>query len=283
MSLKSIITLFLIALFFNSCNRKIESSTDYFILSKMERDSIAENYNTLSNYFLQPTEMYRIYKDSAIIFAPDNVEYMQKLSYSYKKRGEHIKAMDVLNKAVEIDISNGKVDVLQYRAWSLLYYYRDYEGVISDVNLIEKMTRNDYNSCWGEPCGFHKGQAQYKTGKYNEAIKSLIKVNLEEEKLGFDTNDNYLIFFYIGRCYTELKEYEKAIEYYHRALTSVKTFPETYYQLGMVYNLMNKPIEANLNFRLAEQYLVHKMGEPYVERFDEVYHYMIDRELNETP
>lgn len=96
--------------------------------------------------------------------------------------------MEVLNKAAEIDIERGKADVLQYRAWTLLYYYRDYEGVVRDVDLIEKITNNPYNSCWGEPCGLLKGQALYKLNKFRKAIETFEIVNLEEEKLGFDGN-----------------------------------------------------------------------------------------------
>ena len=86
----------------------------------------------------------------------------------------------------------------------------------------------------GEPCGFHKGQALYKLDSFEEAIKTFETVNIEEEKLGFDTNDNYMIFFYIGRCYTEMKDYDKAILFYNKSLESVKQFPEAYYQLGLI-------------------------------------------------
>lgn len=279
MSLKYKIISFTILVLVNSCNNK--QSKDYSSLDENKKGEIANWYHEMSNYFLQPSELYRTYKDSALIVQPDNVDLRQRLSYSYKKVGEHIKAMEVLNKAVEIDTANGKADVLEYRAWTLLYYYRDYEGVIRDVNLIEKITGNSYNSCWGEPCGFHKGQALYKLDDFEEAIKTFETVNMEEEKLGFDTNDNYMIFFYIGRCYTEMKDYDKAIFFYNKSLESVKQFPEAYYQLGLIYKKLNKNVKANENFKLANEYINYGMSEPYVERFDEVFQYMVDKELNE--
>ncbi|MDO7135328.1 MULTISPECIES: tetratricopeptide repeat protein [Algibacter] len=279
MSLKYKIISFTILVLVNSCNNK--QSKDYSSLDENKKGEIANWYHEMSNYFLQPSELYRTYKDSALIVQPDNVDLRQRLSYSYKKVGEHIKAMEVLNKAVEIDTANGKADVLEYRAWTLLYYYRDYEGVIRDVNLIEKITGNSYNSCWGEPCGFHKGQALYKLDDFEEAIKTFETVNIEEEKLGFDTNDNYMIFFYIGRCYTEMKDYDKAIFFYNKSLESVKQFPEAYYQLGLIYKKLNKNVKANENFKLANEYINYGMSEPYVERFDEVFQYMVDKELNE--
>ena len=249
-------------------------------MDENKKEELANWYHDMSNYFLQPSELYRTYKDSALMVQPDNVKFRQKLSYSYKKVGEHIKAIKVLNKAVEIDTANGKADALEYRAWTLLYYYRDYEGVIRDVDLIEKITGSSYNSCWGEPCGFQKGQALYKLGDFEDAIKSFETVNFEEEKQGFDINDNYMIFFYIGRCYSEMKDYEKAILFYNKSIKSVKQFPEAYYQLGLIYKKLNKKIKADENFKLANAFLNYGMNEPYIERFDEVFQYMLDKELD---
>jgi len=260
-----------------SCSK--QSTSDFKSMSVDEKEKLSKWYHDISNYFLQPSELYRTYKDSALMAQPENVDYMQRLSYSYKKVGEHIKAMEVLNKAIEIDTSKGKTNVLEYRAWTMLYYYRDYEGVVRDVNLIEKMTGNSYNICWGEPCGFHKGQALYKLNKYQEAIESFKMVNTEEEKLGFNPDDNYMIFFYKGRCYFELNKFEKAIENFEKAIASVEQFPEAYYQLALVYKKLGNINEAKKNIKLASKYINYGLNEPYVERIDELFPYMLDTKL----
>jgi len=266
-----------IAVFLFSCNE--EKAKDYSTLSENEKKELADWYHKSSDYFLQPSELYRTYKDSALKVQPNNVYLLQRLSYSYKKVGEHIKAMQILNRAVEIDIANGNSGALEYRAWTLLYYYKYYEGTIRDVDQIEKITGSAYNSCWGEPCGFHKGQALYKLEDFEQAIETFEKVNVEEEKLGFDTDDNHMIFFYIGRCYTELKNYEMAIKYYRKSLASVEKFPEAYYHLGLIYKKLNQKAKANENFKLAKTNIKYSMGEPYVERIDEVFPFMIDKEI----
>lgn len=271
------ISIIILLVFFNCTSKK---KRDITALNEDKKIQMATYYHNMSNYFLQPSELYRTYKDSALLVQPNNVVYRQKLSYSYKKVGDHIKAMKVLNKAVDIDTANGKSEVLQYRAWTLLYYYRDYKGVVRDVDLIEKISKSSYSACWGEPCGFLKGQALYKLNKFEKAIETFKIVNVEENKLGFNTNDNYMTFFYMGRSYAELKEYNNAILYFEKSLASVKKFPEAYYQLGLVYKKLNKKLLANKNFELAENYINYSMDEPYVERFDEVFQYMIDRELN---
>lgn len=277
MSLKKMYLFFAFIIIY-SCSKN--SIKDFNSMDEKEKKKLSKSYHDMSNYFLQPSELYRTYKDSALMVQPENVDYMQRLSYSYKKVGEHIKAMKILNKAVDIDTSNGKTDVLEYRAWTLLYYYRDYEGTVRDVNLIEKITGNSYNSCWGEPCGFHKGQALYKLNRYEEAIESFKIVNVEEEKLGFNTNDNYLILFYIGRCYFEMNDFEKAIENFEKAIASVEQFPEAYYQLALIYKETGDIIEFKKNINLATKYINYSMNEPYVERFDELFPHMIGREIN---
>ncbi|QAA81853.1 tetratricopeptide repeat protein [Aequorivita sp. H23M31] len=279
MSIKQIIFIGTIFHVFLSCKEK--STSDFATLDDSKKEELSNYYHELSNYFLQPSELYRVYKDSALMVQPDNVEIRQKLSYSYKKVGDHIKAMEVLNKAVEIDTAQGKTDVLEYRAWTLLYYYRDYEGAVRDVDLIEKISGRTYNPCWGEPCGFHKGQALYKLREYEKAIETFEIVNIEEEKIGFDINDNYMIFFYMGRCYAEMKDFDNAIKYYKKSLASVDKFPEAYFQLGLVYKMLNKKAKADKNFELAKKYIAYNMGEPYVERFDKVFLYRIEREMNE--
>lgn len=117
MSLKKYFGLILILIFVYSCKNKEKNlqKNNLSELNESERDSLAVEYHKISKHYLQPSELHRIYKDSALIANPNNVEIRQKLSYSYKKVGEHIKAMGVLNKAVEIDTANGNADVLEYK------------------------------------------------------------------------------------------------------------------------------------------------------------------------
>jgi tetratricopeptide (TPR) repeat protein len=249
----------------------------YAEYSPKDRDSIAVFFNEFSNYMSQPTARHRLYKDSAILMSPQNVEYRQILSYSYKKRGDHLKAIRILNEAVELDLKNGSRDALQYRAWSLLYYYRDYLGTIADVDKIHSMGKRKYAVCWGEPCGLLKGQALYKLGKYNEAISVFDTVLVEEVKLGFKEADNYLVHFYKGRCYHKLKNYRDALYNYQKVLAKDKDYTEALYQIGMVDLDIgeHKNAKENLNHALKLIKKGKKMGEPYFERFDEVFEYQI--------
>jgi tetratricopeptide (TPR) repeat protein len=250
-------------------------------LTQTQKDSLAEQYNNYSNYLAQPTAAHRLMKDSAILLAPENVEYRQVLSYSFKKRGDHIKAIEILNQAVELDIKKGSKDALEYQAWSLLYYYRDYEKTISNVDLINKMSKKNYNVCWGEPCGLLKGQALYKLGKYQEAIAILDTVLIVEVRLGFKAEDNYLVHFYKGRCHHVLQNYPAALASYYQVLYRDENFSEALYQIGLVYLAMNEKMKAKTYLEKAHYWVKKgkKMGEPYFERFDEVFEWQIQDAL----
>jgi tetratricopeptide (TPR) repeat protein len=287
MSIIRIIILFALSIILASCEQKVEEKIDGSVidLSRIDiqkRRELANWYNEKSNTYRQPSYLRRIYLDSAIMVLPDSVDYRQRLSYSYKKVGDHIKAMKILNKAVQMDIEQGYTGALEYRAWTLLYFYRDYEGTIKDVEAIEQMTGRAYNTCWGEPCGYQKGQALYRLGNYEEAIEAFEIVNIEEDKKGFSTDSNYMIFFYMARCYAELEEYENAIQLYNKALKTSNKQPEIYYQLGLVYKKLNEHDMAMKNFQLAKEYIDYGIEEPYIERFDEVFLYMIENELESS-
>lgn len=281
MSLKKIYIL-AIGLFTVGC---FAQNNPFEHLSLEERKQLAEKYNKLAaldNYY-QTSEMHRIYKDSALIANPERKDIVQTYSYSYKKAGEHIKAMKLLNKAAEMDLKQGKTAALEYKAWSMLYFYRDYEAAIKDVDLILKMKKSQpLIACHGEICLLLKGQAQFQLKRYNEAIETLENLLEFDKKRGFDPLDNFLAYFYIARSYTEINNLDKAIEYYEEQLAVYENFTEMHYQLGKIYLDKNNFEKASYHLNKAKELIEKgtKMFEPYIERFDEVYVEEIDLELD---
>ena len=274
MSIKYICFIFLMSI---GCQKLQKQPLPFNHLSESEKDSLATQYYEISNYMLQPSDPHRIFKDTAVMLAPENIEYRQVLSYSYKKRGEHIKAMEILNEAVARDIVNGSVDGLQYRAWSLLYFYRDYEGTISDIDKIKVISKQKYSICWGEPCGLLNGQALYKLGKFREAIIVFDTVLAEEVKRGFKAEDNFLVHFYKGMCEHKLANYDQALKNYQVVLDKDENFTEALYQSGLIYLALDDKVAAKKYLEKTLYWVKKgkKMGEPYFERFDEVFEWQV--------
>lgn len=284
----SIKTLFiaLIGFCLLSCSQNKTASNPFENLNQTERDSLEKKYFDLSMQYYQPSDLHRLYRDSALMVNPKNAAYRERLSYSYKKTGEHIEAMRILNQAVEQDVANGKTFALQYRAWSLLYFYRDYQGTIADVNHIFELIPEPKNyllGCHGESCLLLKGQAQYKLGNYQEAITTFEKLLQIEQQEGFNPLDNYLAYFYLGRCYTELEDFKTALKYYTDQLQVYEEFTEAHFQIGKVYSTIGEQEKAKKHLEKALELLNqgYKMNEPYFERFDEVFLYQIEEALIE--
>src|SRR5690625_7994275 len=114
MSLRIYTLLLLLPLFF-SCTRSEKKTDTHADLTQKERDSLSKYYFDLSSNYYQSSESHRIYRDSSLVYNPDNINYRERLSYSYKKTSEHIKAMRIINDASKPDLNEGTTFQTQQR------------------------------------------------------------------------------------------------------------------------------------------------------------------------
>jgi len=276
--------LYNILIFIGFCHSSYSQELNPFEnLSKEERIKLADKYHDLSQTVYQTSQMHRIYKDSALLAVPDHVEYMQRASYSYKKAGEQIKAMEMLNKAVAIDTANGSTATLEYKAWSMLYFYRDYENTIKDVDKVIEISKIPYNGCHGESCLLLKAQAYYQLGEYKKAIETFDYLFTLLKEQGVNPKDDFLANFYMARSYFKLNDLDKSLFYLQEQLSmpySVKS--ELNFYAGQIYILKNDTEKAKQHFLKAKElYLQNdKMNEPYIERFDEIFMNDINLEIS---
>jgi len=270
--------LFIILVGLTYCQNHIEEETT--ITVKKDKDK-AINYWKKAKSGLQFSDYHRLHFDSAFLYYPDTSDISQVYSYSYKKTGEHIKAMQLLNKAVEVDSK----EVLGYRAWSMLYYYRHYEKTIADIDTLLKLTNACMEVCWGEPCKYHRFLALYKLEKYEAALEEIAELKQCEQAYGFNVADNYNYNFYIARCYHKLKNHDIALQYYDRLLVKEGGIlaEYLYYKALVQIDLEEKEIACTLFQEALEQ--AHKgntFSDPYVELFDKVYVWMITDKMEEN-
>jgi len=276
--------LYNILIFIGFCHSSYSQESNPFEhLSKEERIKLADKYHDLSQTVYQTSQMHRIYKDSALLAVPDHVNYMQRASYSYKKAGEHIKAMEMLNKAVAIDTANGSTATLEYKAWSMLYFYRDYENTIKDVDKVIEISKIPSKACHGESCLLLKAQAYYQLGEYKKAIETFDYLFILLKEQGVNPKDDFLANFYLARSYFKLNDLDKSLLYLQEQLSmpySVKA--ELNFYAGQIYVLKNDTEKAKKHFFKAKEFYLQndKMNEPYVERFDEIFMNDINLEIN---
>ncbi|MFN2261660.1 MAG: tetratricopeptide repeat protein [Psychroflexus sp.] len=256
----------------------VDSSSSAFKKLKIDK-SFGEEYIDFSYNFEQTSLFKRHLNTIGLLIDSSNSEYIRRFSYSYKKAGEHEKAMKILNLSLESENEiSAKLNNLDYAAWNYLYFYRDYENTIKTVDDILELTHNDLGiSCHGEACLLLKGQALYRLGKYEEAIRVFSDYQQNETKQGFDSMDNFLIVFYKAICLSKLKQYDTAISYFSH-LVEGHPSAEVSYQLAKLYYLTSDFENSKIHLLQAESALAEgfTFKEPYFERFDKVFQYQIE-------
>ena len=250
------------------------------IFEELKSDvSLGETYIDFSYNFLQTSLFKRHLNTIGLAIDPSTTEYIRRFSYSYKKAGEHQKAMHLLQLSLDEEKNtNLMLDHLDYVAWNYLYFYRDYPNTIKTVNQILELSNKDLGaSCHGEICLVLKGQALYRMKKYEEAIEVFSTFQAFEEEEGFNPMDNSLLVFYKGICLAKLNQKEEAVEYFSHL---VKNHPhgEAYYQLAQLYFKKGDYTLAKKYLDEAEEAIAKgfTFKEPYFERFDKVFQYQIE-------
>lgn len=239
----------------------------------------AQEYVDISYKFLQTSKFKRHLNTIGILADTTNYKYIKRLSYSYKKAGEHQKAIKLMNLAIETETNPGeKLGHMGYAAWSYLYFYRDYKKTLSTVNKMLSISNNDYGiACHGEPCLLLKGQSLYRNKQYQEAIKTFNLYQNYQKAQGYNPMDNFLVVFYKARCQMELNQLDKALINFSYL---IKDNPnaETHYQISKIYLLKANDKDFKEHLFKAEKYLKagYVFKEPYFERFDKLFGYMIN-------
>lgn len=236
--------------------------------------------NQLTYGINQHGRFYRNYRNENLSNSENTYLIYQTFSYSYKKTGEHYKAMQLLNEAV---VKNPK-ETLGYRAWCMLYYYRDYEKTINDIDTLMGLTGDCMEVSWGEPCLYNKALAFYKLEKFDRAIETFKKWKVCEENYGFSMKDNENYHFYLARSFHKNKNIQEAVKSYKKAISASGYYTSEYnfYLALAIYELgaTNKACELMRDVKVQVE-KGNKFNDMYVEVFDELYSWMPTDKLNE--
>lgn len=237
--------------------------------------------NNLSKGINQHSRYYRNIMDKNLNNVENNYKFHQTYSYSFKKTGEHYKAMKLLNEAVQ----KNPIEVLGYRAWCMLYYYRDYEKAINDIDTLMSLTGNCMEVSWGESCLYNKALAYYKLDEFDKAIQTLNEWRDCEENYGLSMKDNEYYHFYLARSYHKNNNIKEAINSYQKAITasgSSYTSEYNYYlALGLYEEGKSKQaceLMRNVKVQVDKG---NKFNDMYIELFDELYSWMPSDKLKE--
>lgn len=194
---------------------------------------------------------------------PSNSEIYFEQSVPFNKRGSYERGFEILDKAVEY---KPKV-YLGYRGYMKLRFLRDFKGALKDFDRLDKLTPNVIDTPWGEDIDFLRGEAYYGLGEYKKAIQHFDK-SIENQGEDWAEIQSYV---FLGLCESKLKNYDKAIISYKRAVNQSKYVCEAHLGLAKVYQEIEEIEKAKEHILKAEQYFQYKRKDPYNEFLNEIY------------
>lgn len=204
--------------------------------------------------------------DSAIHYNPYNAEFYFKKSIWYKKSGHFTKSFTILNNAVALD----PVNYLGYRAWSKLYFLRDFKGCLADLRDLDSLTPDFVDYPWGENMFYLKGLCHMGLSNYEQAIDAF--------NTAFSQDGDYYSLHYKGLCLFELGEFERSFQAFQKCVQIHDKLPDTYYYLSLCHQREGNSEEAikavnDCNSLYNNGY---RFSLPFVQPFKTIYQADID-------
>ncbi len=211
------------------------------LISANESDYVAHNGLTECNKRL--VEVYgEKLKDE-----PDNTEYKLEISWAYYRVGELKSAIEMLT-SFEPDELNCQYFNLLGRC---LFYEKEYDKAMTNFNL------------WANA-----------VNKLNELPEEELSEKQNEEKKRYP-----YICFWLGSCYEELKEYDKAREYLKKAISTEHTEIKFSYEALCRMEFKTRNYEECI--RIAKE-ILGKFGDNYIAYIHLAKSYYELDELNQT-
>ncbi|RSK39661.1 tetratricopeptide repeat protein [Mangrovimonas spongiae] len=273
----------------------------------MKKISIVFLFFSLSNIFAQPNcEAFKHYGDTlkykACIKAMEisghyqfSKEYQSILdraieidstfdypywakSIAYLKSGDFITWKTLIDKAVAL---NPKTH-LGYRGWCRYQFFRDYEGLIEDIEKLDSLV--DYDIGYSQNGTYHlniaKGLCYKAIGEKEKAIAIIEKQILLNEQENFVGVYDYL---HLGVLYWETNQFEKAINTFKKQAESNQLAENSYY-MALTYRELDNPTKYKSCLdKTKELYISRKrMFDPYSNPMDKIYLETIENEIKSS-
>ncbi len=105
-------------------------------------------------------------------------------------------------------------------------------------------TQEHYDDAWGIlaclpdshsfEVSMYRGMTQLKRGDISDAISAF------ESALNFSDAERHRVYFNLGQCWFEIKEYETAIEYYDKAIEEKSAFSDAYISKARAFRMLGQ-------------------------------------------
>lgn len=160
-----------------------------------------------NGHFYQFSKEHQQIMDEAIAIDPTYAYPYWEKSFAYLKSGDFLTWKKLIDKVVELEPE----EYLGYRGWCRYQFFRDYEGAIADIELLDEMV---------------------------------------DHEIGFAQNGSYHLNIAKALCYKALDQKEKALEIMEKQMGLEDHFlgAYDYFHLGVLYLETGRIKEALIAF-----------------------------------
>lgn len=202
-----------------------------------------------------------------------SIESCDQIAYAFMekgvpflKRGLFIEWKKLIDQAVALD----PLEYLGYRAWCRVQFLRDYQGAITDLELLKQSTDYDIGYC--QTGRYHLDIVLalcYKEMGDLDKARTLMTATLSREDYFVEAYD----YYHFGVLEYEAGNYEEAIQFFQKQIDNNDSFGELYYFKALAYKQLKKIEYYKQSLEKAEAY--YKEGkyltDSYTEPLDKIY------------
>lgn len=208
-------------------------------------------------------------------YHPEGAWGWRELGVPYLKRGFAHEANKYYAKAIAYDPK----EWLGYKAYCWLYFYRDYETAIRELDRFDAFTPDFVDYPQATSVDFMRGVAYLRLGRLDRALEYLEKHLLDEKK---NTGAEYIEpkdYLMLGVAWYEKSEFAKALEVIDEGLLHNDTTADLYYYRALITFRMKDAELAETYLDQAEYFIANggKNMRPYIEEFYAVYQQDIEK------
>jgi tetratricopeptide (TPR) repeat protein len=200
--------------------------------SKSIQDSLIEKYITnraekLPGLYNDPNWIF--YCDSVIALCPDIAYTYQMKAVPYIQNGEYEKAMELVNKAVELDPE----EYTDYRGFLKFVFAKDYHGALIDFKKAQELNPKGY--AMNHTYSFYEGLCNLELKNYSSAEENFKQDILIQKESDKEEGIHFNSSFYSGVLYYEMGNYNQAKEHLLNCLHVYPQYPIANFYLALVY------------------------------------------------
>ena len=204
----------------------------------------------------------------------------REIGVPYLKRGYAHEAEKYYSKAIEYDAE----EWLGYKAYCWLYFYRDYEMAIKELDRYDAFTPDFVDYPQATSVDYMRGVAYLRLGKLDRALAYLVK-HMDEEKE--NTGAEYIEpkdYLMLGVVYYEKGDYNKALDVIDEGLQHNDTTADLHYYRALISSKIKDVNATKVYLDKAEYYIANggKNIRPYIEEFYAVYQQDVDKLRSEV-